>query len=553
MNDRLSNLESRVDLLARQVEGLERRISALDRREIAGEAPPAGSLAPASDFSAVLALIGRALLALGGAYLLRALTEAGALPQVGGVSLAAIYACAWIFFAERAGAAGKSTSASFHIGSAALVGYPLLWETTVRLHVLGPGASASALVGFTLAILAVARRRNLEAGAWVGVIAADATAVALLFGTRAVVPFVAALVILGLAAIGLWDSKGSPLLAWVSAAVADLAVVVLTLGLIIQNAGFSIAAALIVQLTLFLGYVGMFFRRSVVQRKEATVFEMAQGGAATLLGYGGAAAVAETSPALASVLFIGLASAIVCYGAAFRFRSSTGEQRTRFFFSGLALSIVLMATGTSLARPAWLWALLAVLCFALGRRIPAIALSLHGSVYLFAAAAASGLLRFSLWALAAPSATSWPSFSSSSLLVLAAAIASSVLGVPEAGDWAKWGGWARLPRALALCLTLLGGSAGAMLLLSPGAGADAARLGALRTAVLAVASVGLAALSRATRMTEAVALSHALLVLCGIKLLVEDFPRGRPETLFLGLGFYGAALILAPRLARRAP
>ena len=165
MNDRLSNLESRVDQLTRQVGDLERRVSALDRRETAAQAPPSGSLAPESDFTAVFSLIGRTLLALGGAYLLRALTEAGALPQLAGVSLAAVYAGAWILFADRAGAAGRSTSAAFHIGSAALVGYPLLWETTVRLHTLGPSASASALVGFTVAILAVARRRELEPGA----------------------------------------------------------------------------------------------------------------------------------------------------------------------------------------------------------------------------------------------------------------------------------------------------------------------------------------------------------------------------------------------------
>lgn len=557
MNDRLSNLESRVDRLARQVSDLERRISALDRREIAAQAPSSGALAPESDFTAVFSLIGRTLLALGGAYLLRALTEAGALPQLAGVSLAAVYAGAWIFFADRAGAAGRSTSAAFHIGSAALVGYPLLWETTVRLHTLGPSASASALVGFTVAILAVARRRELEPGAWVGVIAAEVTAVALLFGTRAVVPFVAAIVVSGLAALLLWESRGSAL-AWVSAAAADLAVALLTLGAVVQNAGFSITVALTVQLTLFVGYVGMFFRRNVVERKEATVFEMAQGGAATLIGYGGAAAVAETSPARALVLVIGLAGALAGYAAAFRSLSSVREWRTRFFFSGLALSIVLMATGTFLARPAWLWAILAVLCFALGRRIPAIALSLHGGVYLFAAAAASGLLQFSLWALAAPSTVSWPSLSSSSLLVVAAGIASLILGVPEAADWTNWGRWARLPRALALCVTLLGLSAGAMLLLSPtaaagAAGVDAARLAALRTAVLAVASVGLAALSRRTRMKEAAWLSYAVLVLGGIKLLVEDFLRGRPGTLFLGLGFYGVALILASRLSRRAP
>jgi len=549
VDDRLSTLESRVDQLTRQVSDLERRISALDRREIAAQAPASVPIGPEPELGAVFSLVGRTLLALGGAYLLRALTEAGTLPQIAGVSLAAAYAAGWIVLADRAGAAGKSASAAFHLGSAALVGYPLLWETTARLKLLGPSASASALVALTVAILAVARRHKLEPGAWVGVVAAGVTAVALLFGTRAVAPFTAALVVTGLATLVLWDSKGSPL-AWVSAGVADLAVVVLTLGAVIQSAGFSIAAALAVQITLFLGYAGIFFRRNVVERQRATVFELSQGGAATLVGFGGAAVIAETPAALTAVALIGLAGALASYGIAFRFLSRVGEGRNAVFYAGLALTMVLFATGAAIPRPEWVWATLAVLAFALGRRIPAIALSLHGSVYLLAAAAASGLVKFSLWAFAAPVTSSWPSFSSSSLLVVGAGIAASVLGVPQA---AGWGAWARLPRVLALCVTLLGASAGALLLLSPVAGADGARLAALRTAILTLASVALAAVSSRTRLKEAGSLSSALLVLGGIKLVVEDFPRGRPLTLFLGLGFYGVALILASRISRRTP
>jgi hypothetical protein len=43
-----------------------------------------------------------------------------------------------------------------------------------------------------------------------------------------------------------------------------------------------------------------------------------------------------------------------------------------------------------------------------------------------------------------------------------------------------------------------------------------------------------------------------MLALVAIKLLAEDLPRGRPSTLFVALAVYGAALILAPRLARRS-
>ena len=36
------------------------------------------------------------------------------------------------------------------------------------------------------------------------------------------------------------------------------------------------------------------------------------------------------------------------------------------------------------------------------------------------------------------------------------------------------------------------------------------------------------------------------------KMLLEDLPADRPWTLFLSLGVYGGALILVPRLLRRA-
>ena len=37
-----------------------------------------------------------------------------------------------------------------------------------------------------------------------------------------------------------------------------------------------------------------------------------------------------------------------------------------------------------------------------------------------------------------------------------------------------------------------------------------------------------------------------------LKLVLEDFPNGRPATLFLALALCGLAFLLAPRLARQA-
>jgi hypothetical protein len=47
-------------------------------------------------------------------------------------------------------------------------------------------------------------------------------------------------------------------------------------------------------------------------------------------------------------------------------------------------------------------------------------------------------------------------------------------------------------------------------------------------------------------------LVYPLLALTGLKFVLEDFRVGRPGTLFLAFALYGLALIVAPRLARRA-
>jgi len=80
----------------------------------------------------------------------------------------------------------------------------------------------------------------------------------------------------------------------------------------------------------------------------------------------------------------------------------------------------------------------------------------------------------------------------------------------------------------------------------PGPEADLGVLATGRTAVLA------AWLGRREALREAGWLAWPILGVLGLKLLLQDFPRGRPATLILSLAFSGAALILVPRLRGRA-
>jgi hypothetical protein len=75
----------------------------------------------------------------------------------------------------------------------------------------------------------------------------------------------------------------------------------------------------------------------------------------------------------------------------------------------------------------------------------------------------------------------------------------------------------------------------------------------VRTAVLAAVALLLAGASHAKRGQELGWLLYPVLALGGVKLFAEDLRFSRPATLFLALALYGAALVAAPRLARRPP
>ena len=83
-------------------------------------------------------------------------------------------------------------------------------------------------------------------------------------------------------------------------------------------------------------------------------------------------------------------------------------------------------------------------------------------------------------------------------------------------------------------------------------GSDPGAVAALRTAVLAASAFLFAGARRRIALPELTGLVYAILLLATLKLLFEDLPAGRASTLFVGFAFYGVALLLTPRLLRRA-
>jgi hypothetical protein len=570
VEDRLSRLEGRVEQLSRALSDLDRRIRDVEGRiEVEARGAPvvsarsawverAGLEPPApveSDLGVALSLIGRTLLALGGAYLLRAITEAGALPEAVGVTLGLGYACAWIFLADRAGAAGKTASAAFHAGAATLVGYAIIWESTVRLGLLAPLASASLVLAFSLVLTTVVWRFRLASTAWVAQVAVVVTAFALMGGTRAVLPYAAVLVVVGVVTLWLGYRRGWPPLQWFAAAAADVAVLLVTLGALAQPDTVPAGAALSVQVLLFLSYFLSFYRRSLEGVDSAIgTFEIVQSVAAVVVGLGGTLAVADTPLARGLTGGVGILAAIVAQRRA-SLESEPEPGRIGALFSGLAVACLLLATSTTIPAPSLLWTVLGTAGFVLAKRKGRLVLGLQGGALILASGVASGLFYRAAYVLAAPASFSWPRFSALDLVVVAiaaAACATSVAPAPSRGALR------RVPGALALATAVAGGATAVLYVLGPlvagvpGGVVDPAALASLRTAVLSLAAMGLGALAGRIGLREASWLLYPLLVLTSIKLILEDFPNGNAGTLFAALALYGCALIVAPRLSRRS-
>ena len=250
MDARLRRVESTVRGLEQSIARIEQRLDALEGAVVAAgardmpapaaqsghaaESAPPALPAPAAlpalsrdDLVTTLSFVGRTFVALGGAFLLRALTDAAVVPVPQGIALGLAYALGWLAMSDRAGAANRRTSAAFHGLVATIVAFPLIWESVTRFQLLTPNAAAFTLAFVTALALAVALRQRSQVLAWIAVLAALATSLALVAATGVVLPFTTVTIALGIATLWIGYSADWVLLRWPAALVADLMVLAL--------------------------------------------------------------------------------------------------------------------------------------------------------------------------------------------------------------------------------------------------------------------------------------------------------------------------------------
>ncbi len=547
----ITALREELRRLAARVERLEgvAAIAAAGEEEIEGAeppSPPAEALVPAVGSPARLALGGRLLLVLAGAFLLRAATESGQLPAALGVAIGLAYALAWLPAAHRAGTRGDGAGAAFHALAPLLIAYPLLFEAAARFHVLGAGSSALALAGITALLLHAGWRQHSAVVAWLTLLATIATATALALATGAPALFAALLVGLAGAGLLLGERRGWRPLGAASAAAAVFATAVVTAGTVVPYP-LAPAAVLPVQLALLLLYLG--FTAALAVRGQLPGWPLrTQTAAAVLVGWGGALIVGRVAGG-ALALATGVLGVLLAVAAeALALGSAAAVAPLRRLFLAAATVLFLGGTALLLPAPTSAWLAVAIVAVWVGARRASTSLELQGVLLAAAATVSGGALAAATAALLRPG-TAPPRWPLVALLTLPAIVSC----LPPLATGGRPRARAR-DVAVALLLALLAwmGSGALLALAAPAFAGDAGAAAACGTLLLSATTAAFAYAGRGGSFPAAGWLVYPLLAATTLKLLLVDLTPGRPLTLFVSLAALGSALLAAARAARRA-
>ncbi len=549
-----------IEALTQAVEELRRRVAALE--QLSSTAAPGANVAtqipapsaPPTDLSdvspGILAALGRLMLGVAGAYLLRAITEAGLLPQLAGTVLGLLYAAGWLVSSARI-SIGNRLLVGIHGITAACIFAPLMWEATVRFHSMPAAASALVLTLFMILGQAFAWQRGHSTLAGVMASAVSATAVALIIATLDPVPFAVALTIAAaMVEFGAWRGRALAW-RWIIALACDFCLVLL-LYLVTRRDGLpegygSISVAMVIALLIALAaiYVSSVALRTLTQGIAIGWFEVIEIAVAAALAIAGGLRISHGTG------FVPILIAIAClaFGAASYFAAFGGLAAGRNFHAYASFALLLVLTGGSLlaARGVLLWIALALLAAAFASRRPSTTLATHAAIYLITSAYVSGLWMYAAGALTRGPVLPGRGLNLTSLFCALAAILTYAIA-PRAKtrtlDWMR-----RVPRALIaamLCWVVAGLISGAVL----GAPVEPAWAPTVRTAVLSAVAIALAWFGSRRDLRELIWILFPWMLFGAIKLVSEDFQQGRPATLFLSLLVYGGTLIALPRLLK---
>jgi hypothetical protein len=571
MAEAFDGIASDVEHLTERVRELEERVSALEGKAESADLAPAESeivaskqLEPEQEQSVrtprfpagALPVLGKAVLGIAGAYLLRALAEAGIFPKLLLLMAAIGYAGIWLVWAVKTHATDGFASVTYAI-TAAMILSPLLWESTVRFQILQPAFTAAVLVSFVMLALVLAWRQSLQAIPWVATLAGVATALALIVATHELLPFTVGLLAMALATETV-VCLGRPLSVRIIPAVAADFAIWLLVDLMTSREGAPpeyppIAASTITVLSLaLLAIYGISISiGSFALRRRVTIFENVQIAAALLIATFGVLRASPISAALLGTLFL-LVSTTCYWGTLWRFAAEAQSRNRR---ASATYAVVLLLAGTLLLFPDFFQA--TFLCLAsiaadlLYTRTGKISLGIHVSVYLLGAAILSSLLNFAWNALAG---TVPRVLGTSAWVVSASAALCYAIGSRSSIDSSEHPRKSRL--LWVVPCVLVAGAAAALAVMagarlgSASAALDPSRLSVVRTFVICVVALMLGFTGSRWKRAELVWVAYLTVAFGTLKLVLEDLRFGNTASLVASLLSYGLILILIPRLTR---
>ncbi len=556
-----------LDVLARftaRIEMLESRVAALEHSSekdasLPAEAATPAALQPTDDaFSfapegGAFAVLGKAMLGIAGAYLLRAVAESGSFPKLAVIVLALAYAAMWLVWAARVPAAALFSS-TVYAATAALILAPMLWELTMRFKVLPNSATAGILGMFVVSAYVLAWKCSMTPVVWVTNVAAVFTTIALLTATLDVMPFVSALLLMALASELAAGRNHWLRLRPLVAVAADLAICFLLYAYSrpqgippgYKNLGTQLLLG--PGCILLLIYGGSTVFRTMRLRQKITVFEIGQTVIAFLLAAFGPLCLGVSAGSTAVGALCALFSA-ACYVAVYTYFDHFQERRNYYVYA--IWSAALFLAGSFLCLPplplAFSLSVAAIVATLVGVRSSRLTLEFHGLAYLAAAAYASGLLDYAGRALSGtfPAAPGWIVW-----FAAASTIASCVVGGRSRTEAWNQRILQLLLEGLALATVITFLVSVLVWLAALGMTAGTSQVAVIRTLITCLVALALAFSSSRWQRSELVWIAYGTLALVTAKLLFEDLQHGNPGCTAVSIFLYAVALIFVPRMAR---
>jgi hypothetical protein len=497
-------------------------------------------------------VLGKSLLGIAGAYLLRAIEQSTDLPKLVVASAAILYAVIWLVWAERRPRDRWFESTVFACTSAAILA-PMLWELTLTFNMLRPEAAAAILAGFVATAAALAWKQDRSPALTVAYLSSIAAAFALALGSHALLPFAAVILfIVALCEVSAVRARhtGARIFAAFAADAMVLAILFIYTGPQTARANYpplGTYALVAPGLVLFFIVLAAVTAENAFLRKPISLFETMQATIAFVLAAIGFAWFVPSGLVYLGWACLGLAVivSVVCA----RLFAGSEEPRNYLVFSWWAFALFGAGAlfGFSSVSQTILLSAGAVCATILGLRMRRPVLEYQAVLLLLLVTAVSGAARFAWDCLIGmlPGTFLW------SLLCIAISAAICYALQRPTADEAWRPQMLRLVTVFlvisALCALLVDGLASLITLITP---LGPHHIALIRTGVICLIALTLAFSGRCWQRVELTRISYGALVLVTVKLLAEDLRN--PRLLFIAASIFlvAATLLVVPRLSR---